>query len=226
MQILTNILFRTPSDLYESLSSRDAIVKHMNRENLKTSKQVDSYIHNLFRQLRLEIEALESQASLLDPLYIEYDAFKDASRLDASIDQKILKMFSEYNATEAGVVYSKMSIDFYYIEKLLRFQNREVFPQQGYLDLRLITDPSNNIASIIRKSEYYEILDGLSADNAEFKFENAIKNRMLEFLQTGMGTDGVFAKAYFRILEIREIRARMKMIIFGLEESVVSTVYE
>ena len=131
-------------------------------------EQIDAWYHEALNHLFEEMVSLGLPESLIEPLFIKHFKMHQATSLDETVDQHILETFQGPYEHAALEVYSKMVLDFYRLNKFLRFNQIDEVVAEGYLaidDFKHYQD----VDRLVLNSLYYKSLENLTVDNFEGK---------------------------------------------------------
>ena len=152
----------------------------------------------------------------LEPLFIKQKMFKEHEVITKDTDLEIVSMYNQDFGSEAANQYAAMSIDFYYIERYLRTRRHGAFPVYSSIPKELF-ERHHSVDALIRHSDYYKRLAGINVRNFEAKFDAVMIETMKQYFHEARGVNGIFAKVYFKVLDLRNIRIVLKGHLYGME---------
>lgn len=207
---------------YEPLRVENLNIKILSEmypvEALNTPAKIDTYISEKMRELYNDMVHQGVPESVLQPLYLEYDMMESAPIINKEVDLDIIKAYGSVDACEAAVEFSKMSIDFYYLERFIRTRFHGDFPSEGKIPLDSF-QTFFNLDSLVRNSVYYKELKGIDAWNFEMKFDQALIQAMRSYQNEMIGVNGIFSKVFMRLLDLRNHRIVLKGHLYDVDVS-------
>ncbi len=196
----------------------DKLINRLDVEDLKTAKAIDAYVVEMRRSIIDELKSEAFDVSCLKPLFIKEDAFAGADVITSKTDLDIVKSFNADFNSEAANLFSKLEIDFYYLERFIRTRRHGEFPVYSNISKEMF-ERHFSIDSLVRNSIYYKELKGLTVRNFESKFDSYRIEAMRGFLGESRGVDGIFAKVYFKLMDLKNIRIVLKGNLYGVDVS-------
>lgn len=194
------------------------LVDRLDIEHLKTADAIDAYVVKMQKSIIDELSQEGFDVSYLKPLFIKENAFAQAEVISSETDLEIVKSFDDDFKSEAANLFSKIEIDFYYLERFLRTRGHGEFPVYSNID-KEIFERYFTIESLVRNSLYYKELKGLTVRNFESKFDSYRINAMRGFMGASRGVNGIFAKVYFKLMDLKNIRIVLKGNLYGVDVS-------
>lgn len=201
------------------------IKKHYDVVSPLNVTRIDQMIADEYQKLYDELIAEGVERKVIDILFVRYNILSSAPTITMETDYEILEYYASYDGCEAGVTFAKMTIDFYYLTRLLRKQVIDQYRVLGTIDEQQFQQ-FGDIERLIRNSGYYKSLKNIDRDHFEYQFDQALIDAMRPYRFKTIGVDSVFAYAFFKIMELKNVRIVLKGSMYHMNvEPMVRQVY-
>ena len=178
--------------------------------------QIDTWFRTQIDVLWQELLDLQIPEELIDPLFKLHYALHDAVLLNEESQQEILQAFKGPYDHEAVADYSKYQLDFYRLEKYLRFQTIDDAVPEGYLTVEDFKH-YQQVDRLLLNSRYYRVLKGLNTKNLKRLTQLALNEAMEGYIWGLKVKESIFSMTYFRLQELTNVRAFLKAHRYGFD---------
>lgn len=179
-------------------------------------EQIDQWFRQALADWYQELLDLDIPSKLIDPIFLIHEKLHDTTVLNEAVDQEILQFFKGPFDHRALQVYAYQVLDFYRLEKYLRFKTIDQDVPEGYLKIDEFKH-YQDIDRLILNSRYYKVLKGLNLDNFYQKTQQAHNEALKDFTWGLQVEESIFSMAYLMVQQLRNVRAFLKAVRYGFD---------
>lgn len=208
----------------EELSYENLVEKY-DVAHLTTPQSIDRFIYQEVERLKNYLQSFGFDMAYVEPLFLKNEVFKESLELTNETDLEIVERYNQTWMCEPAQEFAAMEIDFYYLERFVRTHAHGEFRGYGSIDKEMY-DRYKTIDALVLHSPYYDLLKGLNHKNIEQKFDETQVLVMQKYMSEKLGVNGIFAKTYFKLLDLKNIKIVLKGQLYGVNvQKIVRNAY-